>query len=78
MTNRIDMIDSAILRRGRFDHIIKVDYANEEEILNMLENSLLKIPKAEGINLLEIDKKTCWKTIIRCCICNKGGRKTCG
>ncbi len=57
MTNRIDMIDSAILRRGRFDHIVKVDYANAEEILNMLENSLSKIPKADGIDLSEISTR---------------------
>lgn len=57
MTNRIDMIDSAILRRGRFDHIVKVDYANAEEILNMLENSLSKIPKADGIDLSEISRR---------------------
>jgi cell division protease FtsH len=29
MTNRIDMIDPAIQRRGRFDHVIKVDFASE-------------------------------------------------
>ncbi len=57
MTNRIDMIDSAILRRGRFDHIIKVDYANEEEILNMLENSLSKIPKSDDIDLVAASKR---------------------
>lgn len=33
MTNRVDMIDPAILRRGRFDHVIKVDYASEAEVL---------------------------------------------
>lgn len=57
MTNRIDMIDSAILRRGRFDHIIKVDYANQEEIFNMLENALLKIPKSNDLDLVSISEK---------------------
>src|SRR5262249_44041135 len=32
MTNRLDMIDPAILRRGRFDHIVEVGPAFEEEI----------------------------------------------
>src|SRR3546814_3148906 len=32
MTNRIDMIDPAIQRRGRFDHVIKVDFASEIEV----------------------------------------------
>jgi SpoVK/Ycf46/Vps4 family AAA+-type ATPase len=57
MTNRIDTIDSAILRRGRFDHVIMVDYANEEEILGMLKNSLSKIPKSDDINLVDASKR---------------------
>jgi hypothetical protein len=44
MTNRIDMIDPAILRRGRFDHIIKMDYANENEARSLLENLVSAIP----------------------------------
>lgn len=57
MTNRIDMIDPAILRRGRFDHVIKVDYATEGEILNMLLKSLEKIPKTEDLQLSEVSKR---------------------
>jgi len=57
MTNRIDMIDPAILRRGRFDHVIKVDYASEEEILNMLLQALEKIPKSSDLQLSSISKK---------------------
>ena len=56
MTNRIDMIDPAILRRGRFDHVIKVDYASEEEILSMLNQALEKIPKSGDLHLTEIAK----------------------
>ena len=51
MTNRIDMIDAAILRRGRFDHIIGVDYASKEEVLNMIKTSLEKIPKEKDLDL---------------------------
>jgi ATP-dependent 26S proteasome regulatory subunit len=51
MTNRIDMIDPAILRRGRFDHVINVEYASREEVLNMIKTSLNKIPKADDLNL---------------------------
>jgi len=51
MTNRIDMIDPAILRRGRFDHVINVEYASKEEVLNMIKTSLNKIPKSEDIDL---------------------------
>lgn len=44
MTNRIDMIDPAILRRGRFDHVIKMDYASEAEVCSLLETILAAIP----------------------------------
>jgi len=50
MTNRVDMIDPAILRRGRFDHVVKVDYANEVEVLTLLEKLLLTLPKEENVD----------------------------
>jgi len=50
MTNRIEMIDPAILRRGRFDHIIKVDYASEDEVLSLLEKLLAELPKETNVN----------------------------
>lgn len=52
MTNRIDMIDPAIQRRGRFDHIVKVDFANEVEIHSLLDTLLSSLPKE-----LEVDTK---------------------
>ena len=45
MTNRIEMIDSAIMRRGRFDHVMKVDYASAEEVLALLGKLLEKLPQ---------------------------------
>jgi cell division protease FtsH len=45
MTNRIEMIDPAILRRGRFDHIIEVGPASEEEVKALLDNLIEKLPK---------------------------------
>jgi cell division protease FtsH len=50
MTNRIEMIDSAVLRRGRFDHIIKVDYASEADIFALLEKLLGELPKEADVN----------------------------
>ncbi len=50
MTNRVDMIDPAILRRGRFDHVVKVDYASEIEVLSLLEKLLLSMPKEQDVN----------------------------
>lgn len=50
MTNRVDMIDPAILRRGRFDHVVNVDFASEEEVLSLLEKLLSKLPKEEDVD----------------------------
>jgi len=44
MTNKIDMIDPAILRRGRFDHVIHVDHAGAEEVKGLLGTLLKDIP----------------------------------
>jgi hypothetical protein len=51
MTNKIDMIDPAILRRGRFDHIVKVDFANAIEIKAMLRNLLSRIAIEDDLEL---------------------------
>lgn len=51
MTNKIDMIDPAILRRGRFDHILKVDYASVKEIESMIKASLQKIATEDNIDI---------------------------
>lgn len=44
MTNRIEMIDSAVLRRGRFDHIISVGYASRAEVHALLDKLLARVP----------------------------------
>jgi len=51
MTNRIDMIDPAILRRGRFDHIIKVDFASAAEIRALLKKLMLTLPKEPDLDI---------------------------
>ena len=50
MTNRIDMIDPAIQRRGRFDHVIKVDFASELEVQSLLDKLLSSLPKESDVN----------------------------
>ncbi|MGH8545319.1 MAG: ATP-binding protein, partial [Gammaproteobacteria bacterium] len=50
MTNRVDMVDPAILRRGRFDHVVEVDYANESEVLGLMDHLLSTLPKAEDVD----------------------------
>lgn len=54
MTNRIELIDPAILRRGRFDHIIKVDMATEIEVEALLRKLFSERPCEESINLLNV------------------------
>lgn len=49
MTNRVEMIDPAILRRGRFDHVIQVGFASEDEIVSLLEKLLSSIPTADDV-----------------------------
>lgn len=50
MTNRVEMVDPAILRRGRFDHVIMVDYASEAEILSLLEKLLSALPRQDDVD----------------------------
>jgi SpoVK/Ycf46/Vps4 family AAA+-type ATPase len=57
MTNRVEMIDSAIMRRGRFDHVIKVDYANANEVLALLDKLLATLPKDNTVDAAPLAKK---------------------
>jgi len=56
MTNRIEMIDSAILRRGRFDHIVKVDMASEEEICSLLKKLISELPHTDDVDVILLAK----------------------
>lgn len=57
MTNRIDMIDPAIQRRGRFDHVIKVDFASEVEVQSLLEKLLSSLPKDSDVDAKPLAKE---------------------
>lgn len=57
MTNRIDMIDPAIQRRGRFDHVIKVDFASEVEVQSLLEKLLSSLPKESDVDSKPLAKE---------------------
>lgn len=51
LTNRIEIIDPAILRRGRFDHIVKVDMPTEKEVESLLKELFTERPCEENIKL---------------------------
>lgn len=57
MTNRIEMIDPAILRRGRFDHIVKVDMASEKEVCSLLDKLVSELPCEDDVNVKELAGK---------------------
>jgi cell division protease FtsH len=57
MTNRIEMIDPAIQRRGRFDHVIHVGMPSEQEVLALLTNLVQMLPVAGDLGLLELGKR---------------------
>ena len=44
MTNRLEMIDPAILRRGRFDHVVAVEMPTETEVRALLGKLLSALP----------------------------------
>ena len=54
MTNMIEMIDPAILRRGRFDHIIEVGMPSREEVASLIDSLLSKLPRADHLNMDKI------------------------
>lgn len=51
MTNRLEMIDSAILRRGRFDHVIEVTMPSKKEVTELVTSLLEKMPVETELSL---------------------------
>ena len=56
MTNRLEMIDSAILRRGRFDHIVEVVMPSAQEVSDLVKSLLAKVPVEGEIDTHEVVK----------------------
>ncbi len=48
MTNQVEAIDPAILRRGRFDHVIHVDHAGQHEVEALLNSLFAGVPNDVG------------------------------
>ena len=57
-TNRIDILDPALLRPGRFDRIIEIPMPSAEGRLKILEIHSQKMKKDEDVDLMEIVKVT--------------------
>src|SRR3989339_383758 len=57
-TNRPDMLDTALLRPGRFDRILLVNAPEEEGRLQILKVHTAKMPMAKDVKLEEFAKKT--------------------
>ena len=56
-SNWIEMIDPAIQRRGRFDHVIKVDFASEVEVQALLDKLLSSLPKETDVDSKPLAKE---------------------
>jgi len=57
-TNRPDMLDTALLRPGRFDKILLVNAPEEDGRLQILQIHTSKMPVAKDVNLKEVAKET--------------------
>lgn len=57
-TNRIDILDGALLRPGRFDRQIRVDLPDKEGRLHILRIQTRDKPLAEDVNLDHIARET--------------------
>ena len=57
-TNRIDILDPALLRPGRFDRIIEIPMPSLEGRLKILEIHTRKMKKAGDVDLAQIAKET--------------------
>lgn len=51
MTNRLDSLDPAVVRRGRFDHILSVDMPSEADVNALLESRFREVPVEHDIDI---------------------------
>lgn len=57
-TNRLDMLDSALIRPGRFDRQIKVDLPDKTGRLSILEIQTKNKPLADGVDLDKVAQES--------------------
>lgn len=56
MTNRLDSLDPAVVRRGRFDHILSVDMPSEADVKALLESRFREIPADEDVDVGSVSR----------------------
>lgn len=66
MTNYLDMVDPAIRRRGRFDHLIEVSMPSEMEVKSLVKSVFKDIPLANGISFDALIKEMTGKPLSDC------------
>ena len=57
-TNRVDMIDKALLRPGRFDRVLQIDLPTAQDRLEILRINTRNIPLEASVNLQAIAENT--------------------
>jgi transitional endoplasmic reticulum ATPase len=57
-TNRLDMMDPAVLRPGRFDEIVEIPPANEQDRREIFAVHLRGKPLAKGISAAKLAART--------------------
>lgn len=66
MTNYLDMIDAAIKRRGRFEHLVEVGMPSEEEVRALVGSLLNKLPTDNDLDLEPLIKQMTEKPLSDC------------
>ncbi len=56
-TNRFESMDPAIIRRGRFDHAIELNFPSHTQIMSVVENLLKGKPTEDGLDLEDFSIK---------------------
>ncbi|MGI6343749.1 MAG: AAA family ATPase [Bacillota bacterium] len=57
-TNRADLLDSALLRPGRFDRLVRVDLPDREARLQILQLHTRNKPLADDVDLAQVAEET--------------------
>ena len=62
-TNQLEAIDKALIRKGRFDEIIRIKFPDKKDIESVLRQELSDRPHAGGIDLTDMADKLCNRSL---------------